>query len=383
MRAKNNIAIIGAGVAGLAFALLAARQGHSVHIFERRQLGKQMGAGVTLWPNATFVLEAMGLLAQIRTAACQPHWLRRFSPQGDNIGQLSVTELDKLIGYPSLTILRRDLMGILVGALAKTSVEITDNHAIDADRLAVLSQQYDLVIGADGRMHSMARQYVAPTARAVYQGFVNVIGISQCPSATLNQPDIVDFCGNAQRFGIVPVSNNQCYWAAAWPTPLDCQDALNIQQSGLAKRFAHWPQTVRSILNFAQPDSIKPIFVHDIEPLTLWHRDNVLLLGDAAHASLPTSGQGACQALEDAWILAELLQNSPGTATLFNNFQSRRQSKTTEIQRMGRQLAQALFSPGSKPEQKPVSVAHSPARMAAFYMAGLVTNPVTARQTDE
>ncbi|MFQ3185352.1 MAG: FAD-dependent urate hydroxylase [Marinomonas primoryensis] len=79
MTTKKRIAIIGAGVAGMAFAILAARQGHFVNVFERRlQAGSQLGAGVTLWPNASFVLKQMGLLDDIVKVSGKPKTMVRF-----------------------------------------------------------------------------------------------------------------------------------------------------------------------------------------------------------------------------------------------------------------------------------------------------------------
>lgn len=75
------------------------------------------------------------------------------------------------------------------------------------------------------------------------------------------------------------------------------------------QHFAHWPNDIKKVLGCSEESTVKRIFVHDIDPLPYWHNKNLLMIGDAAHASLPTSGQGACQALEDAWHLSKLLSS--------------------------------------------------------------------------
>ena len=76
-----------------------------------------------------------------------------------------------------------------------------------------------------------------------------------------------------------------------------------------------------------------------------WHKDNVLVIGDAAHAPLPTSGQGACQALEDAWHLAELLGTYDGNIdSVFSEFTKVRFQKTTTITMGARKFASSLFN---------------------------------------
>ncbi|MBD1583951.1 FAD-dependent monooxygenase [Pseudoalteromonas sp. S16_S37] len=83
----------------------------------------------------------------------------------------------------------------------------------------------------------------------------------------------------------------------------------------------------------------------DHGPIDTWYKDNVLLIGDAAHAPLPTSGQGACQALEDAWHLANCFSSHPfDIAAIFKQFNTLRVAKTTNITMMGRQLAKSIFN---------------------------------------
>lgn len=370
MHHPKHIAIIGAGVAGLAFALLASRQGHKVQLFERQPLGKQMGAGVTLWPNATFVLAKMGLLAAVQARSGKPEWMRRLSPDNSEMTALPIAQLDELSGYPSQTILRKDLMAVLIDACKNSDILLRDNHPIDDNSLADLRQHYDLVIGADGRMQSVARHYVAPDANPVYQGFINIIGISHYPKETLCPTAILDYCGEGLRFGIVPISDTKAYWAAAWQTPYGSSDEPAYQLPQLKTRFATWPTPVQQMLNFVTPSSMRPIFVHDLDPLPCWHRDNVLLIGDAAHASLPTSGQGACQALEDAWLLAQNLSETQDTQSLLPQFQLARQNKTRQIQQNGRTLASIIFNPANATTQAGV-VKQSLQDIVGVWMSGL------------
>ncbi len=95
----------------------------------------------------------------------------------------------------------------------------------------------------------------------------------------------------------------------------------------------------------ADPGSLRRIAVHDIDPLQAWHRRNVVLVGDAAHAALPTSGQGACQAIEDAWHLSQCLAAAAPSdlEQAFTAFTARRLGKTTQIAMAGRALAKSLF----------------------------------------
>lgn len=115
------------------------------------------------------------------------------------------------------------------------------------------------------------------------------------------------------------------------------------------------------------------IAVHDLEPLHTWIRANVLLVGDAAHAPLPTSGQGACQALEDAWHLARCLDHvSEGLEGVFQTFSTIRMAKTARLAEQGRAFARGLFArdPEACRIRNERAMASDPLRDVQFLAAG-------------
>ena len=112
--------------------------------------------------------------------------------------------------------------------------------------------------------------------------------------------------------------------------------------------FERWPDPIGAVIDATPPRALRLIAVHDLEPLARWHRGNVLLVGDAAHAPLPTSGQGACQALEDAWHLARCLEDpAMGSGAeleqALERFGGLRREKTEAITRQARYFARELF----------------------------------------
>ncbi|MCG7535234.1 FAD-dependent monooxygenase [Pseudoalteromonas sp. OOF1S-7] len=340
---KKRIAIIGAGVAGMAMALLAKKQGHEVQLFERAAAHTVMGAGVTLWPNAMFVMQQMGLAQQITRAGGTPDSVCQYDRSGNRHNALDIDQLNGLSGYATVTILRRDLIRILGEALRAQGVTVQFATTIALRDIDRLRQTFDLVIGADGRMHSVVRQALFASPRLpCYQGFINVMGISKFRANTLSNI-IGDFRYPGERFGIVPVKPDMCFWAGAWRTPIDKSRPPSAWLSELKQRFGGWAAPVQSVLKHAEPESVRPVFVHDLDPLPYWHKDNVVVIGDAAHAALPTSGQGACQALEDAWQLVSLMSHQEELSAVLSAFYRLRVEKTTMALHAGRQLAQQLF----------------------------------------
>ncbi len=350
-----DVAILGAGVGGLATAIALRKQGFGVRVYERHRELSSIGAGVVLWPNAAFVLERLGLQHDIEKVSGRPARMRRVAQDGEELSSLDIRALDALMGRPSYAIFRRDLMALLERhALAWGATLHYDHEVVGLEsrpgRSAEVrfandeSAHADIVLGADGRMSSVARRFVLGTNAPVFQGFVNWIGVFESDDDLFSDAAVSDFWGIGERFGIVPVTPRQAYWAAgAVATEVDHFDS-DDRLPELVERFRDWPSPIARVIAGTLRSQIRKIYVHDHNPVDVWHRDNVLLLGDAAHAPLPTSGQGACQALEDAWHVAEILGAAPrDVAEAFARFTALRHAKTAGIIHAGRQLARSIF----------------------------------------
>jgi len=350
-----RIAILGGGVAGVSCAIALRQHGFDVSVYERHDGPSHIGAGIVAWPNATFVLARLGVLADIQAVAGRPRRMRRRTPQSGDLGVLDIGLIDDRMAYPSLSILRRDFQRILIARLAALGVAIDYGRTVSHVDTGVPGQAVvhlqdgetvaaDLIIGADGRMASMARRFVAGHNTPVYQRFVNWIGVCESPDVSFDVDEIADYWGIGERFGIVPVSAHVAYWAGGAVADAVGARAPASYRHELDARFGTWPAPVRAVIAHTPPERINKIWVHDHDPIAVWHRDNVILVGDAAHAALPTSGQGACQALEDAWHLADCLVRDPGDVPrALRTFTGIRLGKTTNITRGGRALAASIF----------------------------------------
>lgn len=351
-----EVGILGGGIAGLSVALALRKQGYHPRVYERRAGPATMGAGVTLWPNASFVLEELGLLQDIDAIGGRPLTVHRQDALGNALGGLDIALLDRTMGYPTYTVLRRHLQEVLLDHAARAGIPVEFGYRavdidLDSNGRAVAhfengtSIRPDLLIGADGRMSSVARKFVAGDNTPVYQGFVNWIGVAQGQHALVDDMSIQDFWGAGERFGCVPIRPELVYWAAAQARPLpEAIPSANIHRE-IDDLFAGWPEPVASLIRATPENAIQMIAVHDLEPLHTWVRGNVLLVGDAAHAPLPTSGQGACQALEDAWHLACCLNGAGGCLDeAFRAFAKVRSPKTAKLAEQGRVFARGLFA---------------------------------------
>ncbi|NQZ81224.1 MAG: FAD-dependent monooxygenase [Colwellia sp.] len=350
-----KVAILGAGVGGLSTAIALKQEGFDVDVYERQPISTEIGAGIVCWPNASFVLEQLGVLAQAITVSGSLSKMNRFSSTGEILGSLDINELSGLMGYPSLAIIRKDLMSILNQRFIALDGEVNYNHNVltlldhnDQQAEVIFDNgkriTADVIIGADGRMNSIARQYVNLDNKPVYQGFINWVGVFESLDDVFTELVVADYWGVGERFGIVPVSSKKAYWSGGVIAKEVGERKSEFYKQDLQMLFNKWPQPIKQIIEQTPLSAINKIYVHDHNPISSWHRHNVLLLGDAAHSPLPTSGQGACQALEDAWHISQCLKKKGSIIDAFQYFTECRMAKTTGITMGGRQLAQSIFN---------------------------------------
>lgn len=354
-----NIAILGGGVAGVSTAIALIQKGFEVTVYERNKSESTMGAGIVIWPNAAYVLEQLQVLDEMKMVSGYPSSMQRISSTNEKLGSISIEEINHYMGYPSLSILRNEFQNILVSKLDALGVKIKYGHEITSveENKSVVSVHFkngvkttaDILIGADGRMSSIARKYVTGDNKPNYQGFINWIGIFESDHKTFNEIAVKDYWGVGERFGIVPVSQYKAYWAGGVSAnEIGTRDPSAYKQE-LNSLFLNWPGLIKTIITETPLSSINKIYVHDHNPINKWHKNNLVIIGDAAHAPLPTSGQGACQALEDAWHLANCLyENSTDLNNSFSKFTKLRAEKTTGIISAGRGLASAIFNPNTE-----------------------------------
>ena len=351
----SEIVILGAGVGGLTTAIALQQKGFkNISIYERRKTATTIGAGMVLWANASKILDKLNLLAEVEKVGGKLKEMQRWNEREEFLGAININDINTNIGSTSYSISRIDFQKILLQKAEELNIPIYYNH-----KASLLSNQgnrifvtfddnskidAEIVIGADGRMNSVARQYVNGNNTPIYQNFVNWIGILESDKPIFLENNVLDFWGCGERFGIVPINKYKGYWAGGKLLPLNSSLKNRNNKTQLLKLFGSWSPKIKEIIQLTKEKNIKYIEVFDHNPIPKWHKNNVCLIGDSAHSALPTSGQGACQAIEDAWHFASILEKSKTTENAFSEFQKIRFEKTTTITMTGRDFAKSLFN---------------------------------------
>lgn len=351
-----KISILGAGIGGLTTAILLKKHNIDVTLYERSKAPKTIGSGIVLWPNAIKALAKTEILHELYISSTKLQAMTIYDNSGESLRNINLKKLEKSMeGYPAYPMLRHDLHSQLTNLAKKLGVPIHYDHAVTsindnkAGKASVTFDRgskvvADLIIGADGRMKSISRKYVTGNNTPTYQGYVNWVGIlPEINGHNAFKATIHDYWGSGERFGFVPLTPNSAYWAGCKVLPEGLGKSTDNNKQILLDLFESWPAIIKKVIDGTPKQHIKRIDVYDLEPIDVWHKNNVVLLGDSAHAAGPTSGQGACQAIEDAVCLSELLITSSSIEMALSSYQAVRVPKTTKIIHNARDRVARIF----------------------------------------
>lgn len=353
---NTRIAIIGGGMGGLTAAIALTRiAGVQVTVFEQSSRLGEVGAGVTVAPNAARVLERLGVLDRIRSVGAVPDGHGVYL---DAMGRM-VTDAaweDTAKQYQNIGMYRPDLINALAEAVDPETIRL--GHRLTAVetveegvRVAFengVDEVFDAVIGADG-IHSVVRRAVDQHPEAVYSGYIVYRGVVDASRLPEDWPMISQvWMGNSRHFMCYPLQQRKLFnFVAGIPSdrPLSGPWSGPAEVDELAAEFAgdDWDPRLRHFIGLIDKTFWWGLFDH--EPLTNWSRGPITLLGDAAHTMLPHQGQGVNQAIEDSMALATFLAAADDVADIpeaFRRYTSVRMQRTAILQN-GSRRAGAMF----------------------------------------
>ncbi|WP_308797800.1 FAD-dependent monooxygenase [Agromyces silvae] len=348
----GKVLIVGGGIGGSTLAYALTRLGMRPIVAEARSaLEDTGGAFLTLAPNGVNALGDLGLGDVPAAAGGFPvSGLDFFNARGRRIAEVPGEHDEQEYGARGVVLRRARLHDTLAeraraaGAEYIHEAKLIDLRPSALGRRAVFADgrtiDADVVIGADG-IWSTVRRLTWPDAPSPrYTGIVDCGGWAQ-----VDLPDTARqqmFFGRRAFFGYV-VKGGTAYWftnvARADEPARDELDHLdrNAWMTRIRALHADDPAPVRTVLDTADA-ALGAWAVYDMPALDSWHTDHVCLVGDAAHAVSPSSGQGASLAIEDAVVLADHLRDAPDATTAFRAYSRDRKDRAERIVRFGRQI---------------------------------------------
>ncbi len=349
MSKPPSIAVVGAGIGGLAVAALLKRAGSDVQVYEQARRFGRVGAGIQMTPNAVKVLRRLGVEERLKRVAYRSELrLSREWDSGRITSELQLgEEVEKKFGAPFLCLHRAELHAA-IESTAPPEIVHFGMRLVDLDRNAhgvtlIFADgtrvRADAVIGADG-VHSVVRELLLGPEKPRFTGRVAYRSIFPAArlGATRVSPLQTKWWGPDRHVVIyyVTATRDQIYFVtsvpegAEWMTPESWSAKGDLEE--LRKAYSGFHAEVRAVLD-ACPDVYKWALL-ERDPLPRWSEGRVVLLGDACHPMTPYMAQGAAAALEDAAVLARCLEpaGGEGLEQALRLYEATRKPRTSAIQ---------------------------------------------------
>lgn len=326
---KQRIYIIGAGIGGLTTALSLKQLGFEVQVVESAPAIKPVGAGIVMANNAMQVYKELGLRPKIEAAGYRVSYMRITDAEFNELSTIDLAAFEQRYRVCNIAIHRADLQGILADelgfdqiTLGKRLVQVEKGDGYRLHFEDGTEEKAPVLIGADG-IHSVVRKQLFPPSTLRNSKQVCWRGICEVDLADRYEHTALEAWGAGRRFGFVRLNPAQVYWYAVADDGTESADLLDL--------FHDFHPHVLEMITATPAASVFFSHLYDLKPIHQWAEGEACLIGDAAHATTPNLGQGACQAVEDAYVLKKLFAQGLPVEEVFRQYQALRVKKAHQV----------------------------------------------------
>lgn len=342
--------VAGAGIGGLTATIALRRAGLEVVVFERAAELREVGAGLLLAANAQKALGKLGLAEEVARLGTPASAAEIRSWRGQVLASIPAAELEKNAGAASAAVHRADLQALLAREAGEGTLRLDavvkgfeqDESGVRVSLADGSEQRADILVGADG-LRSQIRATLFGPEEPRYAGYTAWRAVVKPEGELLPWGGGFESWGRGTRFGCAHIGRGRVYWFATANSREGEKDGPLGDPVGpkakLLHRFGDWHRPIRELIEATDEGAISRTDIYDREPLgERWGEGRVTLLGDAAHPMTPNLGQGACQAVEDAVVLARCLHEGGATAEALRRYERLRYDRVAMIVRRSRRV---------------------------------------------
>jgi len=341
----KSVGIAGAGIGGLALAILLRQAGHPVTVFEARRRDELAeGAFLTLAPNGMNALRRVGIDEALVANGIVTTAIEILNERGRRLAVMDQSDHAEAFGAESVTIRRGALAEILIARAEEAGVSLRfgerivavadSTDGVEAQAGDGKRMRFGLLAACDG-LRSRVRELVFPEfPKPHFTGLIGTGGFVDVPDVMPTGGTMRMTFGREAFFGYIKAPGQPVFWFNSY-APENSTAAPGDPEAyarHLRQLHEYDPPDNRLILSRVERiERDYPIF--DMPELPFWHRGNVVLVGDAAHAVGPHAGQGASMAIEDAMVLAACIDAEGGSSAAFARYEALRRGRVAEVVR--------------------------------------------------
>ncbi len=385
---KSSVIVVGAGIGGLAAALGLLRAGQRVQVLEQVEVLGEVGAGLSITPNAGKALRYLGLEQElVRIGSNPPAGCIRHYATGAVLVRLPQDQGRERYGMPLYHVHRADLHAALLAAVRAldpdcvvTSATVRSVESTTTGVTVDLSDGRrfvaDWLIGADG-IHSATRVALFGPDRPNFTGYVAWRGLipgELVPPALLDPPLCMTVgprrllmrypLRRGSLVNFVAIARRDAWMEEGWSVRSTLAEVL--------EEFADFEPHSLDLLALTPPDRLFKWGLFDRDPLPTWTRGRATLLGDAAHAMPPFTGQGAVMALEDAAVMGRMVATSTSPDEVLQRYEQARHARVSAALAMSRSRAELYFADDPQQQVKALGAGMAELRTLYDYDAGTI-----------
>jgi FAD-dependent urate hydroxylase len=350
MKEPTKVIVAGGGIGGLSVAIALRRAGFDVTAFERVAELREVGAGLLLAANAQKALGKLGLAEAVAHLGTPASAGEIRSWRGEVLASIPASELERRVGAPSAAVHRADLQALLVREVGEGTLRLgAEVEAFEQDKSGVTvflagggQERANILVGADG-LHSKTRAVLFGPEKPRYAGYTAWRAVAEPGEGLVRWGRGFESWGRGARFGCAHIGKGRVYWFATANAPEGAKDGPPGSAAGpkaaLLRLFGSWHRPIGELIEATDEVAILRTDIYDREPLgERWGEGTVTLLGDAAHPMTPNLGQGACQAIEDAVVLARCVREGGTTVDALRRYERLRSGRVAMVVRRSRRV---------------------------------------------
>jgi salicylate hydroxylase len=355
----SRISIVGGGIGGLTAALALQHFGYRVAVFEQTQQLQEIGAGVTITPNAMHALHFLGVGERVAEEAgpTEAYLIRHFHTGEVMKVRANGRDYVERFGADYHQVHRGDLLAALADAVIRNDPDCVfldhrfESLTQDGERILArfangAMMTSDALIGCDGSA-SKVRADVFGDKAVNYTGHVvfrALLPMAEVPAAIAEHPFAM-FVGVERLLlhyplryrsimNVIGASREPTWQEEGWRIPASVEEFAGL--------YGDLYPDALALIRRISPGSLLKWGLRDREPLQHYTKGRVTMLGDAAHPMTPFLGQGACMAIEDALILGRAFAAASTTEEAFTIYEAARKDRANGVQLASRQQADEI-----------------------------------------